>query len=59
MNHIINNILLTQNLTYLLRAYRKCNLMAEVSIYVVMLIFLKFHIYFLETNVFYSVFLIK
>ena len=39
MNHIVDNILLTQNLTYVLRVWRIYNLTVKFSKYVVMLIF--------------------
>ena len=40
IDHIINNILLTQNLTCVLRAQRTCNSMVRFSTYVVVFILL-------------------
>ena len=40
INHIVNSIRLTQNLTCVLRAYRTCNLMVRFSKYAVMFILL-------------------
>ena len=40
INHIVNNIRLTQNLTCALRVYRICNSMVRFTKYVVMFILL-------------------
>ena len=40
MNHTVNNIQLSQNLTYILRAQKTYNLMVKFSKYVVMLMIL-------------------